>query len=100
MLLVELLGSLTMRGEAGPVPLAARQKRPLSLIAILAVGGRHGLSRQRVEAYLWPESTAARARHALDQAVYTIRHAVGSDAIVSTGHELRLNSACARVDAS
>ena len=99
MLLVELLGSLTVRGEAGPVPLATRQKRPLSLIAILAIGGRQGLSRQRVETYLWPESTAARARHALDQAVYTIRHAVGSDAIVLNGHELRLNPTCVRVDA-
>ena len=98
MLFVELLGTLSVRGDTGPVPLAARQKRPLGLLAILALGGKQGLSRQRIEAYLWSESPAARARHALDQAVYTIRHALGSDVILSTGHELQLNAACVRAD--
>lgn len=98
MLHLELLGTLSLRGDSGPVPLAAQQKRPLSLLAILALGGKPGISRHRIEAYLWPESPAARARHALDQAVYAIRHAVGSEAIVSTGKELRLDPEFVRVD--
>src|SRR2546426_8208373 len=72
--------------------------RPLALLAILALAGRQGLSRDRIEAYLWPESSGARAQHALDQAVYAIRHALGSDVIVATGRELRLNPELVQVD--
>jgi DNA-binding SARP family transcriptional activator len=68
------------------------------LLAILGLGGRQGLSRDRIEAYLWPESADALARHALDQAVYSIRHALGSDVIISTGREIRLNSELIQVD--
>src|ERR1051325_8352926 len=78
MLTLELLGALSLRDETRPVPLAAQQKRPLGLLAILGLSGRKGLARDRVEAYLWPESSGARAHHALDQAVYAIRQALGS----------------------
>jgi DNA-binding SARP family transcriptional activator len=90
MLVLELLGTLCLRGDNGPVPLAAQQNRPLGLLAILALGGKQGISRHRLEAYLWPESNAARARHALDQAVYNLRRTLGA-VIFSTGQELRLN---------
>ncbi|HYS70092.1 MAG TPA: BTAD domain-containing putative transcriptional regulator, partial [Gemmatimonadaceae bacterium] len=53
----------------------------------------------RIEAYLWPESSASLARHSLDQTVYAIRHALGSDFIISTGRELRLNPDLVQVDA-
>src|SRR3990170_707377 len=99
MLVLELLGTLSLRDDAGPVPPAAQQKRRLGLLAILALGGRQGLSRNRMEAYLWPESTAARARHALDQAVYGIRHTLGGEVILSAGQDLKLNPNFVRVDA-
>src|SRR2546425_3369773 len=98
MLILELLGTLSLRNETGPVPLAAQQKRPLGLLAILGLAGRQGLSRDRIEAYLWPESSGARAQHALDQTVYAIRHALGSDVILATARELRLNPELVRVD--
>jgi DNA-binding SARP family transcriptional activator len=98
MLVLELLGTLSLRGDTGPVPLAVQQKRRLGLLAILGLGGRQGLSRDRIEAYLYPESSDERARHALDQAVYAIRHALGSDFILSTGRELRLNPELVHVD--
>lgn len=98
MLVLELLGALCLRDDTGPVPLAAQQKRRLGLLAILGLGGKQGLSRDRIEAYLWPESPDERARHALDQAVYAIRHSLGSDFILSTGRELRLNPELVRVD--
>src|SRR3989475_4332554 len=98
MSILELLGTLSLRNETGPIPLAAQQKRPLGLLAILGLAGRQGLSRDRIEAYLWPESSGARAQHALDQAVYAIRHALGSDVIVATGRELRLNPELVQVD--
>src|SRR5438309_1024291 len=98
MLILELLGTLSLRNETRPVPLAAQQKRPLGLLAILSLGGRQGVSRDRIEAYLWPESSGARAHHALDQTVYAIRQALGSDLLLSTARELRLNSELVRDD--
>ena len=98
MFVLEVLGTLALRGSARPVPAAAQQKRPLGLLAILGLGGRRGLSRDRIETYLWPESSSAHARHALDQLVYAIRQALGSDAVLSTGRELRLNPEVVRAD--
>lgn len=98
MFVLELFGTLVLRTDTGPVPAAALQKRRVGLLAILALGGRAGISRHRIEAYLWPESTAERARHALDQAVYAIRRSLGSDVIVATAQELALNPERFRVD--
>ncbi len=99
MVVLELLGTLSLRNETPPVPVTAQQKRSLSLLAILALAGRQGFPRDRIEAYLWPESSATLARHSLDQTVYAIRHALGSDFILSTGRELRLNPDLVQVDA-
>jgi serine/threonine-protein kinase len=70
----------------------------LGLLAILALAGRQGFPRERIESYLWPESSSPLARHSLDQTVYAIRHALGSDFIISTGRELRLNPDLVQVD--
>src|ERR1700674_5991004 len=99
MLVLELLGTLSLRNETPPVPVSAQQKRSLGLLAILALAGRQGFPRDRIEAYLWPESSGALARHSLDQTVYAIRHALGGDFILSIGRELRLNPEVIRVDA-
>src|SRR5437868_12746038 len=98
MLVLELLGTLSLRNETPPVPVSAQQKRSLGLLAILALAGRQGFPRDRIEAYLWPESSAPLARHSLDQTVYAVRHALGSDFILSTGRELRLNPDLVQVD--
>ena len=99
MLVLELLGTLSLRNETPPVPVSAQQKRSLGLLAILALAGRQGFPRDRIETYLWPESSAPQARHSLDQTVYAIRHALGSDLILSSGRELRLNPDLVQVDA-
>lgn len=99
MLVLELLGTLSLRNETPPVPVSAQQKRSLGLLAILALAGRQGFPRDRIEAYLWPESSAPLARHSLDQTVYAIRHALGTDFLLSTARELRLNPDLVQVDA-
>src|SRR2546423_5375296 len=98
MLVVEVLGTLSLRAETGAVPLVAQQRRPLALLAVLALGGKQGLSRHRIESYLWPESEADRAHHALNQAVYAIRQSLGNDVILSTAQDLRLNQQLVGVD--
>jgi DNA-binding SARP family transcriptional activator/Tol biopolymer transport system component len=100
MLVLELLGRLSLRNQTPPpVSVSAQQKRSLGLLAILALAGRQGFPRDRIEAYLWPESSAPLARHSLDQTVYAIRHALGSDFVLSSGRELRLNPDLVQVDA-
>src|SRR5438874_5838416 len=98
MLVLELLGTLSLRNETPPVPVSAQQKKSLGLLAILALAGRQGFPRDRIEAYLWPETSAQLAQHSLDQAVYAIRHALGSEFIRSSGRELRLNPDLVQVD--
>ena len=44
-------------------------------------------------ALLWPESDQARARHSLDQALYTVRRVLGSEAFVAGPATLALNPA-------
>src|SRR5450759_2772645 len=68
MLVLELLGTLSLRNETPPVPVSAQQKKSLGLLAILALAGRQGFPRDRIEAYLWPESSASLAQHSLDGA--------------------------------
>src|SRR5256886_11699361 len=99
MLVLELLGTLSLRNETPPVPVSAQQRKSLGLLAILALAGRQGFLRDRIEAYLWPESSAALARHSLDQSVYAIRHALGSGFILASGRELRLNPDLLQADA-
>src|SRR6266550_527326 len=59
MLVLDLLGTLSLRNETHPVPVAAQQKRPLGLLAILGLSARQGLSRDRIEA--WEFEQAIRA---------------------------------------
>ncbi|HMI45365.1 MAG TPA: BTAD domain-containing putative transcriptional regulator, partial [Gemmatimonadaceae bacterium] len=98
MFVLELLGTLSLRSDTLQVPVSAQQKRSLGLLAVLALGGKQGVPRERVEAYLWPESSAELARHSLDQAVYAIRRALGTDSVLSTGRELRLNPEFVQAD--
>ena len=86
-----LFGGLSLEGRDGPLDRGARQRRRLSLLALLAVAGERGLTRDRVQSFLWPDSDAARARHALDQLLYTTRKHLAAEAVVSLGADLRLN---------
>ena len=65
--------------------------RPLALLAILAVAGAKGVSRDRVLAILWSEADAERARHALSQTLYSLRRDLGADVVMSAP-DLRLQS--------
>ena len=55
---------------------AATQRRTLALLAVLAVAGPAGLSRDKLIGLLWPESEEERARHSLTQSLYAARRAL------------------------
>ena len=68
------------------------------MLAVLAVCGDLGCSRDRLVALLWPESDDARSRHGLRDALHAIRRALGPSAVLSDGQLLRLDPAAVDSD--
>ncbi|MGD2068385.1 MAG: BTAD domain-containing putative transcriptional regulator, partial [Gemmatimonadota bacterium] len=85
------LGGLALLGEEGPVAGAAGRGRNLALMVLLDRAGEAGTSRDKLAAFLWPESDRSRSRHSLDQALYTLRRALGREVIVSVAGGLALD---------
>jgi serine/threonine-protein kinase len=91
MLQLRTFGGLSLsRGEENLTG-AITQRRRLAILALLAVAGDAGMSRDKLLAYLWPESTAERARHVLNQLLYAQRRQAGSDSLFLGQKTLRLN---------
>jgi DNA-binding SARP family transcriptional activator len=72
-------GGLTLARGSEDLTGAVTQRRRLALLALLAAAGPVGVSRDKLLAYLWPESDAERARHVLNQLLYAQRRQVGGD---------------------
>src|SRR5213083_1528015 len=77
---------------------SATRRRRLALLALLAVPRDRGLNRDKVQAYLWPESDTERARHGLNQLVYFQRRHLGSGDLFLGKKTLRLNRAMITTD--
>ena len=89
---LRLLGSPSIQGPDGALLCGhAAQRHRIALLALLARSPERGLSRDKVMAYLWPESDAERARNLLKVSIYVLRKALGEDALLSSGDQLRLN---------
>ena len=82
------LGTAGLVDATGAV--VAEQRRRLALLVLVASSGERGVSRDRLIAFLSPESPTESARHALHQLLYYLRQQVGEDAFVGTD-PLRLN---------
>ncbi|HET7566113.1 MAG TPA: BTAD domain-containing putative transcriptional regulator [Gemmatimonadaceae bacterium] len=92
MLRLRTFGGLSLDREGSPTPGAAVQRYPLALLALLAVAGSRGISRDRIIALLWPESDDERSRHSLAQLLYAVRRALHADVVLAGAVELRLNA--------
>lgn len=90
---LKLLGgaSIDMGGGSAAVTGRAVQRRRIALLALLSIRARAGLSRDKLIAYLWPDSDSERGRHLLSDSVYRINQELGSDTILAVGDELRLD---------
>src|SRR5579862_8166972 len=82
MLRLTTLGGLALSKDGVTLTGVAVQRGRLSLLALLATAGPSGFSRDKLLLYLWPESDEERARHALKQAVYSIRRELGDDNVI------------------
>src|SRR5688500_2684917 len=87
---IRLFAGPSIEGPDGPVPGPVLQRHRLALLALLATAPNGTLSRDKLMAYLWPESETARARRLLRSGVDVLRRARGEDAVLSWGDDLRL----------
>ncbi|HEY0970957.1 MAG TPA: BTAD domain-containing putative transcriptional regulator [Gemmatimonadales bacterium] len=85
------LGGISLEQDRATLDTVGAQRKTLALLALLAVSRSRGISRDRVAAYLWPESDTERARGALKQTVHIARRHLGSPEAIQGKFELRLN---------
>jgi DNA-binding SARP family transcriptional activator len=98
MLRLKTFGGLAVRNEHGPLYGAAVRRRPLALLALVAGAGSDGVSRDKVVAYLWPESDTAHARNSLKQTLFALRHGLPGSLFDPGGTTLRLDPHAVAVD--
>lgn len=92
------LGRPMVEGPDGPAKGAAAQRKPIALLALLAAAGPRGMSRDKVLAYLWPETTQDLATHRLTQVLYSLRRDLGTDRLFLGTSDLTLNSSAISSD--
>jgi DNA-binding SARP family transcriptional activator/tetratricopeptide (TPR) repeat protein len=95
---LKLLGGVSLEGGDGRVTGPAVQRHRLAILALLATSRPRALTRDRLMAWLWPESDTEHARGNLNQAVHVLRRALGGEAILTSGEELQLNTAVVACD--
>src|SRR3954451_3594864 len=98
MVTLELLGGLSVSDSNGPLSGQIMQRRRLAFLAILGASPRATVARDRLVALLWPELDAEGARHRLSDSLYVARRALGDEAIVTVGDDLRLSEEHVQVD--
>jgi DNA-binding SARP family transcriptional activator len=91
MLRLRTFGGISLASGEALLTGAATQRRRLALLALLAVAADRGLARDKLVAYLWPESDAERARHVLNQLVYAQRKHFGNQNLFLGQKTIRLN---------
>lgn len=89
MIELRTLGALELTSTDGnTVSSVLMQPRRAALLCYLALAAPRGFQRRdSLFALFWPENGTEQARHALRQAVYFLRRALGPKAIVSRGDE-------------
>ena len=98
MLRFKTLGQVFLERDGARVAGAAAQPRRLALLAILAAAGHRGVSRDRIMSLLWLDTDEEKARKGLNQALYALRHEIGSDDAITGTRDLVLAPELVRTD--
>ena len=90
MLRLRTFGGLSVESDTSTGSVTTN-RRSLALLALLAVNGGRGVSRDTIVALLWPESNAERGRNSLSQVTSVLRRELAADDLLLGTTELRLN---------
>lgn len=90
--LLRLLGGLRLDRDGQPASGRAAHRRRLAVLALLSVSPGKRLTRERINAYLWPDAAPEAARRSLSESLYALRQELGDLAITSNGDELSLDA--------
>jgi DNA-binding SARP family transcriptional activator/Tfp pilus assembly protein PilF len=91
MVILHTLGALDLRRDGvQQSALLAQPRRMALLVFIAARSTRLTHSRDELLAVFWPDLALPRARRALNQALYVLRHELGPEVIVSEGSGIRV----------
>jgi DNA-binding SARP family transcriptional activator/Flp pilus assembly protein TadD len=88
---LKVLGGASLEGADGILTGPATQRHRIALLALLAASPPGTVSREKLMALLWPESDQEHGRKLLNQSVYELRRALGTEAILSAGDWLTLD---------
>lgn len=92
------LGGLAFQTGGATMTGAATRRHRLALFVFLAVARDRGVSRDKLQAYLWPESDTVHARHGLNQLLYFQRRHLYGGGLFLGRKTLRLNPAVITTD--
>ncbi|MEO7367758.1 MAG: BTAD domain-containing putative transcriptional regulator [Gemmatimonadaceae bacterium] len=76
------LGTLLLIAPDGKT--VHQHRRRLALLVLIAASGKTGISRDKLIAWLSPESTTESARHGLNQLLYVIRGQIAEDIVLGS----------------
>jgi serine/threonine-protein kinase len=91
MLRLRAFGGLVLEDGRSHAAAAITQPKSLALLALLAHAGERPISRDKLLAYLWPETEPAKAAHRLAQTLYALRQQLGVQSLCRAANDLRLN---------
>jgi DNA-binding SARP family transcriptional activator/TolB-like protein len=92
MLDLRTFGGLSVTADGASCGGAGARRKTLAILALLATS-RKGLSRDKLIAYLWPESDTERGRNLLKQACFALRRDLQQPDLFLGATELLLNPA-------
>jgi len=94
------LSSGEYKRDGAPCRGAAVRRNTLALLALLAAADKNGASRDKLIAFLWPESDTEHGRNLLRQACFALRRDLHQPESILGATELRLNPEAVSSDAT
>jgi DNA-binding SARP family transcriptional activator len=85
------LGGLSLQDDQGTGEPLENRRKPLAILAVLAGSANHGVSRDKLATYLWPEGDGEKVKAVLKQSLYALRQELKGPEPILGGVELRLN---------
>ncbi len=98
MVRLKLFGAPSVERSGTPLVGRVVQRHRIALLALLALAPSRRMSRDKLIATLWPESSAEQGRNLLKVSSYVIRGELGTDALQSVGDDLQLAPGAVEVD--